>query len=137
MDERDIRERLEAERERLLALREDPELAGAEGVSERESLSELSSYDQHPADEGTETFEREQSLTLLQLLDADLSDVDRALRRLDAGEYGRCEACGRSIGEERLRARPAARYCVDDQARLERTVHPSVRADAVIDEGRR
>jgi hypothetical protein len=63
-------ERLESERTRLLALRSQAEIAGSEETSQQESLSDLSSADQHPADQGTETFEREQSLSLLEQLDA-------------------------------------------------------------------
>ena len=46
---------------------------------------------------------------------SDLDDVDAALRRLEEGTYGRCEACGGPIGEERLEALPAARYCLRHQ----------------------
>jgi DnaK suppressor protein len=116
--------RLESERTRLLALRSQAEIAGSEGTSQQESLSDLSSADQHPADQGTETFEREQSLSLLEQLDAQLADVDRAVKRIEAGDYGTCEACGAPIGVERLDARPAARYCLEDQTRLERELHP-------------
>ena len=42
---------------------------------------------------------------------SDLDDVDAALRRLEEGTYGRCEACGQPIGEARLQILPAARYC--------------------------
>jgi RNA polymerase-binding transcription factor DksA len=45
----------------------------------------------------------------------DLDDIDAALRRLEEGSYGQCEACGRPIGEERLTALPAARYCLGHQ----------------------
>jgi RNA polymerase-binding transcription factor DksA len=41
----------------------------------------------------------------------DLDDVDAALRHLAEGTYGRCEACGEPIGEARMQALPAARYC--------------------------
>lgn len=112
-------ERLMEERSRLLELRATTEASGTEEGGQ-DSLSELSSVDQHPADQGTETLEREQSLSILEQLDAQLVDVDRALQRVDSGDYGKCEACGRPIDEERLKARPAARYCIEDQSRLER-----------------
>ena len=76
--------------------------------------------DQHPADVGTEMFEKEKDISILEQVTSELSDVDRALQRLDAGTYGVCEACGKPIGAERLRARPAATYCVRDQAMIER-----------------
>lgn len=45
-------------------------------------------------------------------LEVDLAEVDRALERLADGTYGRCEGCGNRIGEVRLRALPATRWCV-------------------------
>lgn len=48
---------------------------------------------------------------LLTDLRADLDDVEAAMKRLDEGTYGRCEACGSAIPAERLEARPAARRC--------------------------
>ena len=52
-------------------------------------------------------------------IEQELADVGNALRRLDDGTYGTCESCGRPIPDERLGAFPAARYCVEDQRRLE------------------
>ncbi|MGZ8625444.1 MAG: TraR/DksA family transcriptional regulator [Actinomycetota bacterium] len=63
---------------------------------------------------------REGDLTILAHVDAQLADVDRAMERVEQGSYGVCEACGQPIDADRLRARPAARLCVDDQARRER-----------------
>src|SRR5207302_7064081 len=88
--------------------------------TEDESLSELSSLDQHPADVGTETFNRERDLSILESVEAELADVEHALRRLDDGTYGTCEACGKPIGDERLEAQPAARFCLADQSAAER-----------------
>jgi RNA polymerase-binding transcription factor DksA len=45
--------------------------------------------------------------------EADLADVDAALRRLDDGSYGRCELCGGPIDDTRLSALPATRTCAD------------------------
>ena len=51
---------------------------------------------------------------------ADLEDVDRAIRMLEKGTYGICEACGEPISPDRLDANPAARFCLKDQRSLER-----------------
>lgn len=52
--------------------------------------------------------------------DADeLRDVEAALERLEQAEFGRCAECGNEIAFERLRANPAAAYCIDCQPRHE------------------
>jgi RNA polymerase-binding transcription factor DksA len=69
---------------------------------------------------GTETFERTKDLSILAQVEAELDGVEHAVRRLDAGTYGICEACGKPIEEARLEAIPTARFCLADQARAER-----------------
>jgi DnaK suppressor protein len=120
MDSQHARGRLEEERVRLQSVRDGFGEDGLTTESEDESLSELSSLDQHPADVGTETFNRERDLSILESVEAELADVEHALRRLDDGTYGTCEACGKPIGDDRLEALPAARFCLDDQSVAER-----------------
>ena len=120
MDSDAARGRLEAERERLEEVR--GTLDDLRDESEQENLSELSGADQHQADVGSETFEREKDLSILEQVEAELADVARALERLDDGSYGMCEACGKPIGDERLEAGPAARFCLQDQSVAEREV---------------
>lgn len=115
-----FRRLLEADRARLVDLRAEFDREGLRQRSQREDLSSLSAVDQHPADQGTETFDRERDLSLREQVEGELVEVARALVRLDRGTYGRCEACGRPIGAERLAAEPAARLCLDDQRALER-----------------
>ncbi len=119
MDTEAARQRLEEERVRLLQMRSDQDESDE---SESDSLSELSHMDQHQADVGTETFEREKELSILENVEAELADIEHALARLNEGTYGTCEACGRPIDEERLEALPAARLCRDDQQRAEQDV---------------
>lgn len=45
------------------------------------------------------------------------ADVVRALEKLDDDSYGRCDVCGKPIGEGRLEALPWAVLCIDDAAR--------------------
>ena len=85
--------------------------------------SELSKIDQHPAELGTETFERELELTTLMIVEAELKDIDDAMGKLEQGTYGVCEACGKPIDPERLEAKPWARFCVADQARIEQALN--------------
>ena len=119
------RRRLEEERNRLMGIRDGLTGEPVDGTSERDALSELSFGDQHPADLGTEMFEREKDMSILDRIDAALTDVDRALKRLDEGTYGLCEACGREIPAARLEIKPETRFCVDDQARAEREARAS------------
>ncbi len=120
MDAERAKALLHAEHDRLdgivTSFRDD----GVIGESQEDNLAELSSADQHPADVATETFNRERDLSVLEQVEAELADVERALRRVDEGSYGTCEACGGPIAEERLEALPATRFCLADQATAER-----------------
>ncbi|TME45539.1 MAG: TraR/DksA family transcriptional regulator [Chloroflexi bacterium] len=118
MDTHAARGRLIAERERLEGVRQAADRlgAGAREAAERE----LSSADQHPAELATETIERELDWTVVRHAEAELAEIDAALARLDASTYGSCEACGQPISDARLDALPAARYCVEDQAKVAR-----------------
>ena len=111
----EARQRLEDERTRLEGVRETFADEHLHDETETENLSELSGLDQHQADTGTETFEREKDLSILERVEGELSDVEHALARLDDGTYGLCAACGKPIGDSRLEAMPATRFCVDDQ----------------------
>lgn len=120
-----IRGDLLAEAERLERIREALAAESAVSDADRDATSDLSGADQHPADLGSEMFERERAVSILQRVEAKLADAHRALRRLDAGTYGTCEACGGVISAARLEARPAARFCLEDQTRAEREVGAS------------
>ena len=122
MDADGARDRLGEERERLRGMRSDYDNEHLTTESETDSVSELSAHAQHQADLGTETFNRERDLSILEHIDAELADVEHALKRLDDGTYGTCEACGRSISSDRLEAMPAARFCLDDQALAEQEI---------------
>jgi RNA polymerase-binding transcription factor DksA len=119
MDPGVARQRLGEERVRLEETKATFDDEHLRDESEEENISELSSINQHPADIGTETFEREKDLSILEQIEAELADVEHALRRLDEGTYGICEACGQTIDEARLEALPAARFCLKDQAAAE------------------
>ncbi len=111
MDPEEARERLQAEQERVEGLI--GELRTELGTSENDDISELSDYDQHPADTATETFEREKDLSILEQLEAELAELQAALARIDDGTYGIDEVTGEPIDPERLEALPAARTNVD------------------------
>lgn len=120
MNDDRARQLLDAERTRLEGLRGRIDDAG--DASQEDSLSELSTVDQHPADVGSETFERTKDLSFQEDVEGRLEDIARALDKLDDGTYGTCEVCGEAIPDERLEAVPAARYCVKHQAAREGAV---------------
>ena len=78
----------------------------------KDSVQELSSYDNHPADLGSETFERSKDLALLDNARELRRKVRAALRRIEEGTYGRCTACGAEIDPDRLEALPYADLCL-------------------------
>lgn len=115
------KQRLEAERERLIRLRDGISNETSDDEPERVELQELSTVDQHPADIGSELFEREKDVAIAQGFEIELEEIEDALARIQDGTYGECERCHKPIGEDRLEAVPHARYCLEDQARTERS----------------
>jgi len=107
-DEPVVRERLEHERDRVGELIAE---LRSEGLDEEQSAQsgDLTHYNQHPADQGSELFEREKDLAILEGLEVDLAEIEAALQRLDEGRYGVDEVTGEPIDPERLEALPSAR----------------------------
>ncbi|QJX01267.1 TraR/DksA family transcriptional regulator [Frigoriglobus tundricola] len=64
------------------------------------------------AERGSDCFDDDVTIDLLELGSARLGEVNAALDRLDGGTFGRCEGCARAISRERLRAIPFARLCI-------------------------
>ena len=56
-----------------------------------------------------------------------LQEIDLALDRIEAGEYGYCEITGEDIGLKRLEARPIATRCIEAQAQFERLANARTR----------
>lgn len=82
------------------------------GFASDMSSGELSQYDNHPADAGTELYEREKDTALLGHLREELSDIQYSLKRMEKGTYGICEITGQVIPDDRLAALPTARTIV-------------------------
>ena len=120
IDTTEFRARLEQERERIKNAidylhQENP------GNMEEE-LGELGGRgtDNHLGDMASVTFDRELDQGLEEGAQQTLEQIERALARIDDGTYGTCERCGKPIPEERLRARPWATLCIDDQRLADR-----------------
>jgi len=73
----------------------------------------LSNVPLHLADLGTDTFEQEMSASLMTNSRQLQTEVAAALERIEQDKFGKCEQCGRDIGEGRLQAVPYTRYCVE------------------------
>ncbi|WP_211745816.1 TraR/DksA C4-type zinc finger protein [Paenibacillus sp. Marseille-Q4541] len=82
----------------------------------RDSTGELSSVDNHPADIGTETYERGRDQALDEHQNNELEQINHALEKIKDGSYGLCEVCGQPIPYERLEALPFTTLCIDDAA---------------------
>jgi RNA polymerase-binding transcription factor DksA len=115
-DKQQVEKRLRERAEEIAARRAQLEPLSAE------MDPELADYDQHPADEGTETHDQELDETTDMMLAAEAENVELALQRLAEGKYGRCIDCGKEIPRERLEAIPEAVRCIEDQARYEATL---------------
>lgn len=83
------------------------------GESLLDSTGDLSSADNHPADAGTETFERSRDLAINQALQEELQEVNNALERMEDGTYGICLISKEPIPYERLEAIPYTAYTVE------------------------
>jgi len=117
---------MKAYRERLLLLR--ARLRGdvnqlADAALKKnggEGNGNLSSMPIHMADIGSDNFEQEFTLTLMQSEEETLEAIEAALERIEDGSYGLCEECNVRIPKTRLNAIPYATLCVRCAEQLER-----------------
>ena len=93
--------------------------------SAKDDAGDLSSYGQHMADAGTDTFDRDFALSMVANEQEALSEIEAAIKRIHDGSYGMCEATQKPIAKERLLAVPFARYSAEAQKDLERNRHRS------------
>ncbi len=87
--------------------------------SRLDASGDLSSMPIHMADLGTDNYEQEFALGLMDSERKLLRKIDDALRRIFNGTYGVCEGTDKPINKARLEAKPWARYCVDYARMLE------------------
>jgi RNA polymerase-binding protein DksA len=106
----------EVEKYRALLLAKRSELLGNVSIIEDETFkkerSELSSMPFHMADAGSDNFEQEFALDLMDSEKKMLAEINNALRRIEEGTYGVCEGKGEAIPKARLNAIPWTQYCV-------------------------
>ncbi|MHC4497958.1 MAG: TraR/DksA family transcriptional regulator [Planctomycetota bacterium] len=87
--------------------------------SRLDASGDLSSMPIHMADIGTDNYEQEFALELMDSERKLLREIDDALGRIQQGTYGICEGTGKPIPKARLRAQPWARYRVEYARMLE------------------
>ena len=106
---------------RQLLLEKRAQLVGDVSTLQDEALSrnrqdaagDLSNMPIHMADLGTDNYEQEFTLGLIEGERRLLREIDEALERIEKGTYGVCLATGRPVGRARLKAQPWARYCYE------------------------
>lgn len=81
--------------------------------SRLDASGDLSSMPIHMADLGTDNYEQEFSLGLMDSERRLITEIDDALQRIENGTYGMCEGTGQPIPKTRLEAQPWARYSVE------------------------
>jgi DnaK suppressor protein len=115
----------ELERFRELLLAKRGEIVGDMSSMEREALrssggSNLSTLPIHMADMGTDNYEQEFTLTLVETDRKLLRDINLALAKIQNGTFGICEGTGKPITKARLEVQPWARYSIEYAKKLER-----------------
>lgn len=113
---------LEFFRDLLLAKRR--ELLGDMSSMEREALREgggdLSTLPMHMADQGTDAYEQEFTLGLVEKDRTLLRELNNALAKIQNGNYGICEGTGLPISRARLEAQPWAKHSIEHARALEK-----------------
>lgn len=84
-----------------------------DGEQDRFSSGELSNYDNHPADLGTEVFQITLNNSLKVNEEYNINQIEEALQKIAEGNYGICDICKSEISNERLEILPSARKCIN------------------------
>jgi RNA polymerase-binding transcription factor DksA len=116
-DEKEVRAKLNKRLEEIEAARN--AVLRELGQDEDERDSELADYDQHEADQATETFEQELDDTRLIRLQKEREAVEQALELVEQGKYGYSIESGKPIPPERLAVMPEAVRTVEEQKRYD------------------
>ena len=117
----------ELENFRTLLLEKRREILGDVGSMESEAFRNQdnhSSSPMHMADVGTDNFEQEFTLGLIESERELLKEIQEAIARIEDGTFGVCVATGKAIGKARLEAKPWAKYCIEYARMLESGMLP-------------
>jgi len=102
--------------------------------SSKDDSGDLSSYGQHMADAGTDTFDRDFALSLVSSEQEALTEIDAAIKRIKDGTYGICEITQKPISKDRLLAVPFTRYSAEAQKELEKNRYRARTASGLFGE---
>ncbi|MBD3161957.1 MAG: hypothetical protein GF346_06680 [Candidatus Eisenbacteria bacterium] len=92
-----------------------------QSVSDRGKESATSGvFASHLAERANDEYERESDTVLADAQGRQVHEIEEALRRIEEGIFGVCEACGADIEKRRLEVIPSARFCLRCQERHER-----------------
>lgn len=83
------------------------------GDNDNNASSELSNYDNHPAEIASELYDIEHRMGLKMHREHEIKEIDHAIEKIKAGTYGTCETCGKDIDSKRLEILPQARLCIE------------------------
>ena len=84
-----------------------------------ESSGDLSSMPIHMADIGSDNYEQEFTLSLMENEDETLGLIDAALDRIEEGTYGQCQECLSVVPKPRLNALPHTPFCVKCASKIQ------------------
>ncbi len=89
------------------------------GKSGQDASGDLSSVPIHMADVGTDNYDRDLTIGLIQNGEEEVRAIDDALEKISNKSYGLCEECGKKISKTRLTALPFVKCCIDCQRKEE------------------
>ena len=79
----------------------------------QDAAGDLSKMPLDMADIGSDNYEQEFTMGLIETEQSTLREIDEALERIESRQYGKCLACGRPITKARLKAKPHATLCIE------------------------
>jgi DnaK suppressor protein len=88
--------------------------------SRQDASGDLSKMPLDMADIGSDNYEQEFNLGLMETEQATLGEIEEALERIEKKQFGNCVSCGGPIPKARLKVKPHAKYCIECKRREEK-----------------
>ena len=89
-------------------------------TNRQDASGDLSKMPLDMADIGSDNYEQEFTIGLIETEQATLREINEALERIEKKEFGKCTACSGPIPRARLKAKPHALYCIECKRRQEK-----------------